>query len=227
MASLSSRELASLVIDDVSTLLEQTGSSPAEADKQLGGRERILAVARAAFIERGFADVSMQELATAAGLTKAAIYYHFADKETLFEQVVVGEIDRLSTGVEAQIAQGPPLRDQIERVARFAFESGRGDFGRLLDDAHRYCAQDRHWLIRGQFSRPYAVIRTAFEAARERGEIRDVDIGLTINLFFSMVGSQMKGAGLGPAQPLTPAALAAKVADMVMYGVSSSARRPG
>ena len=36
-----------------------------------GGRERILQVARAAFVERGFSAVSMQEIADAAALTKA------------------------------------------------------------------------------------------------------------------------------------------------------------
>ena len=51
---------------------------------EVGGRARILQVARAAFVERGYAAVSMQELAGAAGLTKAAIYYHFRDKQELF-----------------------------------------------------------------------------------------------------------------------------------------------
>src|SRR6478752_2845422 len=77
------------------------------------GRARILAVARAAFIERGYADVSMQEIADAAGLTKAAIYYHFADKEQLFNQVFLDEVDRLYAGVETHLAPGPPLRDQL------------------------------------------------------------------------------------------------------------------
>lgn len=186
-----------------------------------GGRARILAVAREAFVERGFADVSMQEIADAAGLTKAAIYYHFSDKEALFQQVIVDEIDRLCAGVEAELAIGPPLHGQLERVARFAFESTRGDFGRLLRDAHRYCAGERLWTIRDRVIQPYALIRQALQEARERDEIRDVDIDVTLILYLSMVGSQMKGAEFGPAVEKTPEELATMVADMVISGIGA------
>jgi AcrR family transcriptional regulator len=186
-----------------------------------GGRARILAVARAAFIERGYADVSMQEIADAAGLTKAAIYYHFADKEQLFNQVFLDEVDRLYAGVEAQLAPGPPLRDQLERVARYAFESGRGDFGRLVADVHRYCGPEHAIAMRERIHHPYALVRAAFARAREAGEIRDVDLDVTVALFFSMVGGQLKGSESGLAPSATPEALAAAVADMVMRGIGA------
>jgi AcrR family transcriptional regulator len=176
-------------------------------------------VARAAFIERGYADVSMQEIADAAGLTKAAIYYHFADKEQLFNQVFLDEVDRLYAGVEAQLAPGPPLRDQLERVARYAFESGRGDFGRLVADAHRYCGADHVSAMRERVLYPYALVRAAFAQAREAGEIRDVDLDVTTALFFSMVGGQLKVAEAGLTPLVPPETLAAAVADMVVRGI--------
>jgi TetR/AcrR family transcriptional regulator, mexJK operon transcriptional repressor len=186
-----------------------------------GGRARILAVARAAFIERGYADVSMQEIADAAGLTKAAIYYHFADKEQLFNQVFLDEVDRLYSGVEAQLAPGPPLRDQLERVARYAFESGRGDFGRLVADAHRYCGADHVTAMRERVLYPYALVRAAFAQARDAGEIRDVDLDVTTALFFSMVGGQLKVADAGLSPSVPPETLAAAVADMVVRGIGA------
>jgi AcrR family transcriptional regulator len=207
------------------SLLQSPAVAQAESGKAApGGRTRILAVAREAFVARGFADVSMQEIADAAGLTKAAIYYHFADKETLFQQVIVEEVDRLCVGVAAELAIGPPLRAQIERVARFAFETSRGDFGRLLRDAHRYCAKERMWEIRDRVNHPYTLIREAFTQARERGEIRAVDIDVTMVLYLSMVGSQMKGAEYGPTIEKTPGELAAMVADMVISGIGSEKR---
>jgi AcrR family transcriptional regulator len=191
----------------------------APASTPPGGRARILAVARAAFIERGYADVSMQEIADAAGLTKAAIYYHFADKEQLFNQVFLDEVDRLYAGVEAQLAPGPPLRDQLERVARYAFESGRGDFGRLVADAHRYCGADHVIAMRERVLYPYALVRAAFAQAREAGEIRDVDLDVTTALFFTMVGGQLKVAEAGLTPSIPPETLAAAVADMVVRGI--------
>jgi AcrR family transcriptional regulator len=213
------------MVDYESELLERIDARPPLVNKgPAGGRSRILDVARAAFVERGFADVSMQEIANAAGLTKAAIYYHFTDKEELFQCVLIAEIDRLSVGVAAQLAPGPPLRDQIFRVARFAFESWRGDFGRLLADAHRYCASDRLWAIKDHVNHPYTLIRAAFEQAQQRGEIRAVDLDVTLALFLNMLAGQLKGPEFGPVIAKSPEELAGMVTDMVMRGIAAESR---
>lgn len=191
-----------------------------EGDAAPGGRSRILDVARAAFVARGYADVSMQEIADAAGLTKAAIYYHFADKEDLFEQVFLDEVDRLCVGLVAQLAPGGPLRRQIERVARYGFEERRGDFGRLTADARRYCSSERLLAISDRVNSPYTLIRAAFAQAQARGEVRaDVDLDMAVMLFLGMVGSQMKFVETGLAREPSAEAFAAMVADMVMGGI--------
>ena len=46
-------------------------------------RERILNVALDLFIEKGFDKTSLRELAEQLGVTKAALYYHFASKEDI------------------------------------------------------------------------------------------------------------------------------------------------
>ena len=63
---------------------------------------------------------------------------------------------------------------------RFALETSRGDFGRLLSDAHRYCDRARLGAIHERVSRPYALIREAFAQALARGEIRPVDLDVTL-----------------------------------------------
>jgi AcrR family transcriptional regulator len=197
---------------------ESTASSKAAT----GGRERILAVAREAFATRGFADVSMQEIADAAGLTKAAIYYHFADKEALFQEVLIAEVDRIAAGVAAELAAGASLHEQLARVVRFALETNRGDFGRLLSDAHRYCDKERLGAIHERVSQPYALIREAFARALARGEIRPVDLEVTLALFLWMLGGLMKGSDVGPPIELAPQTLGNIVADLVIRGIGAT-----
>lgn len=50
----------------------------------LTNRERLIAEARRLFTDKGFSDVSVDEIAAAAGLTKGAVYYQFKDKTDLF-----------------------------------------------------------------------------------------------------------------------------------------------
>jgi AcrR family transcriptional regulator len=51
-------------------------------------RRKLIASARAAFAEKGFADTSMDDLTAAVGLTRGALYHNFGDKKGLFAAVV-------------------------------------------------------------------------------------------------------------------------------------------
>jgi TetR/AcrR family transcriptional regulator, transcriptional repressor for nem operon len=46
-------------------------------------RERILALAEAAVLDKGFAATSIEELIAGAGITKSGFFYHFRDKGEL------------------------------------------------------------------------------------------------------------------------------------------------
>jgi AcrR family transcriptional regulator len=51
-------------------------------------RRRILDTAYALFRRKGFTRVSMDDIASAAGLTKRTLYYHFESKDTLLAEVL-------------------------------------------------------------------------------------------------------------------------------------------
>jgi AcrR family transcriptional regulator len=51
-------------------------------------REKILEAAYRLFLEKGYSDVSLSELVSAAGITKGGFYHHFASKDELFAEVV-------------------------------------------------------------------------------------------------------------------------------------------
>ena len=188
---------------------------------QSGGRARILQVARAAFVERGYADVSMQDIAGAARLTKAGIYYHFKDKLDLFEAVVIAEMERLHQGVSEQLAPGPPLRSQLERVTTFALGADRGDLSRLIADAQRYCGRDRLRVLKAQIETPFGLLRAAFVAAQERGEIGDSDIDRVLTLYLNMIEGQLKGSGFGVVIDASPEELARSITNLLMDGIAT------
>lgn len=55
-------------------------------------REKLIAAARKAFAEKGFAAASMDELTASVGLTRGALYHNFGDKKGLLA-AVVAQID--------------------------------------------------------------------------------------------------------------------------------------
>ena len=48
-----------------------------------------MTTARRLFAERGYANVSAAEIVAAAGVTRGALYHHYADKKALFQAVFV------------------------------------------------------------------------------------------------------------------------------------------
>ena len=69
-------------------------------------RAAILRAASAAFAERGFAATSMDDVATAAGITRLIVYRHFDTKEALYEAVLQHVRDRLAEEGAAPAARG-------------------------------------------------------------------------------------------------------------------------
>jgi TetR/AcrR family transcriptional repressor of mexJK operon len=56
-------------------------------------RHAIVAAARRLFMTTGFGQSSMDAIAAEAGVSKATLYSHFADKEALFQSVMLAEIE--------------------------------------------------------------------------------------------------------------------------------------
>src|SRR5262249_40817761 len=81
----------------------------------------ILDAAQDAFITKGYDRATMDDIAAAAGVSKQTVYKHFADKEGLFAEIVLGTTARLSTLVTLitdPLGTTTDLRRDLERLAK-------------------------------------------------------------------------------------------------------------
>ncbi len=60
------------------------GARTQKAEQSLATRAALVAAARELFAERGYAEVATEGIVRAAGVTRGALYHHFADKRELF-----------------------------------------------------------------------------------------------------------------------------------------------
>ena len=58
-------------------------------------REQLLGLAADLFAERGFAGVTVDDIGAAAGVSGPALYHHFAGKEALLGEMLIGISQRL------------------------------------------------------------------------------------------------------------------------------------
>ena len=73
-------------------------------------REELVRVAEAVFLEHGFTESTMQLIASRAGASKETLYRHFANKETLFAEVIRRRAALVSGPESALSRVGPPRR---------------------------------------------------------------------------------------------------------------------
>lgn len=138
-------------------------------------RERILAEALRLFGERGYARVSIEEIAEAAGVTKGAVYHWFTDKDDLGRELQHDLHQRLAA--EARRARDPD-GDAIVNMRR-AFEAYVDALG-TFEDA-RFFLRDA-WVIpaldeagRRDHEAAVDLVRDQLTTAIARGEIVALD----------------------------------------------------
>lgn len=84
-------------------------------------REEILGLSVPLFAQNGYDGVSMRDVAAAVGLTQAALYYHFADKDQLYLDAVACEFREREAALKAMLAGNGTSWERLERfVAGFA-----------------------------------------------------------------------------------------------------------
>jgi AcrR family transcriptional regulator len=191
------------------------------------GRERVLNEAYALFVAVGYAEVSMQQIAAASGVTKATLYHHFASKDELFGSVCRRELQRIRAGVADSIDPHATFREQLEALALFFLEHGlHSDVIRLMTDFERHLPPAQRLACMAGEVRPNEMVRPLFERAAARGELRGgaPDLDLAVGLFFGMIFGQIKSAQhQHDGQPARQARdLAPAIVDALLYGIGSA-----
>jgi AcrR family transcriptional regulator len=145
--------------------------------KAAARREAILDAALDEFSARGFAAARLDDVAARAGVAKGTIYLYFADKETLFQELVRFQLYPVLGTFEAALASDLPLRtitDQaVEIFAREIFGTRRKQVMRLIiSEGPRFPAL-AEFYYREVLGRILKAVRARLVRALERGEIAD------------------------------------------------------
>ncbi len=91
--------------------------------KSPNSKERILQCAASEFLQKGWAKSSMREVAKLAGVTTGSLYFHFKNKEALFDALVKDVYDSLLANHRAMYDTFFTMPPDIKKRRAFRFES--------------------------------------------------------------------------------------------------------
>lgn len=160
--------------------MARTGQRDPEAT-----RAAILEAAEAAFVEGGYADASMSDVARRARVTKSLIHHHFGSKQELWDAVKAHRFTEYASQqaglLEGTRVDADTLRTSIE--AYFRFLQRHPGFVRLLSWMN--LERDDHSFETGDALVSLGAAR--IRAAQEVGELRaDIDPTHAIFAFLAL-----------------------------------------
>jgi AcrR family transcriptional regulator len=152
-------------------------------------RARVVAAARALFLERGFLRTTSDDIAAELGISKATLYRTFRSKEDILRSVVRENMEEILAGVEGLI-HDRSLGFVEKMVALLAHLAGQiSQFGPLLARDIQKGAP-AVWKEVADFRRDKILknFRIVLESGRREGYFRaDVDLDLLLRMFLSLV----------------------------------------
>lgn len=101
-------------------------------------RERLLAVAEAAVLAKGFSATSIEELIAAVGITKSGFFYHFKDKNELARALLLRYLEHDQAALDDIFRRG----DELNEDPLHGFLVGLKMFAEMmanLPEAHPGC----------------------------------------------------------------------------------------
>ena len=111
-------------------------------------KERILDVAEAAVLEKGFAATSIEELIAAVDITKSGFFYHFKDKNELAKALLIRYVEREDALFDDLFARADELNEDplhgflvgLKMMSELMADLPNGHPGCLVAS---FCYQDR------------------------------------------------------------------------------------
>ena len=109
------------MIPPVSPLPPETKAAGPGRPKDPGKRAAILDAAKRLFVSQGFERVSMDQIATEAGVSKLTVYSHFGDKDSLFTEAVRAHCEQGMPTTLFVAEPGTPVRERLLAIGTAFF----------------------------------------------------------------------------------------------------------
>ena len=151
------------------------------ATSEIGLREQILVTATSLFIQHGYHGLAMRQISEAVGVSKAALYYHFKDKEELFIAILSSNLNEIERAIDLIRLREISCTEQIVLFVEYVLNQpaeeraiirlGSQEMAQLSATARQKFNKTYHDQFTGK-------LQNIFQDGVAKGEFRPIDPGI-------------------------------------------------
>jgi TetR/AcrR family fatty acid metabolism transcriptional regulator len=193
--------------------------------QRLEREELILQAAEDVLVEKGYYEMSVDEIASRVGIAKGTVYLHFASKEDLVVALFNRDVQKLYQLAEESITSAPSARAKMETILRLMY-GGLTDrrlhmLTAIFDtiDLRKIFVEKKKCLkgVWGQFE---TLITSVLEEGKAAGEF-DLTIATSVmrGAFFTLL-SPKSYERLIKEEQVSPAELAEQLGRLYFKGIA-------
>lgn len=158
----------------------QSIARTAPNDSDYAERQRqILRKALDIFTRYGYRKTTIEDIARACGLGKAALYHYFPGKQEIFAEIVRAETEDLLAKIRAAVAARRDPRAQLVAALSTSFRAASDRIGELVEK--RSASELKTWLplaahhLQRFLDEEVAILRGILEDGARRGVFRKLN----------------------------------------------------
>ena len=175
-------------------------------DRKQDKRQRIMQAAESLFASRRFHEITMDDVAVAAGVAKGTLYGYFQDKDDLVFQTCTSGFDELCELIAGKIPLDAPFENQLSEACRYitGFFDRRNRLMQMMqaeEGRMSYCRGDMHDRWTKKRTLLVEALARIFDKGVQARQVRtDVSPDVLANLFLGMLRARARGFADAPPQ---------------------------
>jgi len=160
--------------------------------KRKGGRrDEILQIARTLFAEKGFEAASIREIGDAAGILSGSLYYHFATKDDMLDELVRPFVLPLLKHYEEIAHSDADAPDRLRDMINFGLQNlvQKPDLLKIVANDRKFFAKsERFNYVEEAWQDIFQIWYGVLQDGARQGEFRnDLNLHITLRMIIELL----------------------------------------
>ena len=149
-------------------------------------RDKIISKSEELFLSLGFKSVTMDDIASAMGISKKTIYAHFSTKTALVEVVTFSVLDHIYEGIDKINASSINPIEELYDIKMFVMNYLKNERVSPQHQLKKYYPEIFERLKIKQFEKMHSSVENSLKTGVDIGLFRaDIDIDFISRMYFN------------------------------------------